>query len=160
MLLSMMVILAITSTILELMIAARVPIWRKLSYKYPLFNLVNSLFLSFIVGIAFGANGLVALGAGVISTILSFPGYKFLHYNYDSEEALLLGKSRYAHFSDTLKVTIDKWRSVLKDFFKVVYIIVKIITLPIIVVRYMIKGYKIIIDLFVSTFSFRKRTTS
>jgi len=160
MLLSMMVILAITSTILELMIAARVPIWRKLSYKYPLFNLVNSLFLSFIIGIAFGANGLVALGAGVISTILSLPGYRFLHYNYDSEKALLLGKSCYAHFTDTLKVSIDKWRSALKDFFSVIFILVKIVTFPIIVVRYAIKGYKVMIDFFVSFFSFRKRTTS
>lgn len=87
MLLSMMLILAITSTLLELMIAAKVPAWRRLSAKSPLFNLLNSLFLSFLVGIAFGAAGLIAMGAGVISTVLSVPGYQFLYWNYDSPQA-------------------------------------------------------------------------
>ena len=87
MLLSMMLILAVTSSLLELMIASKIPAWRRLSAKSPLFNLLNSLFISFIMGIAFGAAGLVAMGAGVISTIISVPGYQFLHWNYDSEMA-------------------------------------------------------------------------
>lgn len=98
MLLSMMLILAVTSCALELMIAAKVPAWRRLSAKSPLFNLVNSLAISFVMGMAFGASGLIAMGAGVISTILSVPGYQFLKWNYDTPKAMALPeKTRVKH---------------------------------------------------------------
>lgn len=124
MLLSMMLILAVTSTLLELMIAAKIPAWRRLSAKSPLFNLLNSLFISFLTGLAFGAAGLIAMGAGVISTVLSVPGYQFLHWNYDSEMAKRNGGSMY-------KYTVNKWKTVISDFFKILYKILRVITFPI-----------------------------
>jgi len=131
MLFSMMIILAVTSCLLELMIAARVPLWRRWSGASPLFNLLNSLFLSFIMGLAFGAAGLVALGAGVISTILSLPGYKFLYWNYDSPGAIAVGGNRWKHFKENFGVYWAKWSVALKDFFQLIYTIIKVITFPI-----------------------------
>jgi hypothetical protein len=124
MLLTMMLMLAITSALLELMIAAKIPAWRKLSHKSKLFNLVNSLLLSFLIGIAFGAAGLVAMGAGVISTLLSYPGYKFLYWMYDSPMAL-------SHGGNMFEYTKNKWMTAFKDLAKVMYAVIKVITFPV-----------------------------
>lgn len=124
MLLSMMIILAVTSTLLELMIAAKIKWWRVKSYESKLFNMLNSLFLSFVIGLAFSASGLIAMGAGVISTVLSVPGYKFLHWNYDSEQAQ-------KHNGNMMQHLKSKWLQTIKDFFTLVYKILRIITFPI-----------------------------
>lgn len=124
MLLTMMLILAVTSTVLELMIAAKIPAWRKLSHKSKLFNLVNSLVLSFLIGVAFGAAGLIAMGAGVISTLLSYPGYKFLYWMYDSPMAQ-------KHGGNMFEYTKKKWMTALKDLAKVIYSIIRVITFPV-----------------------------
>lgn len=138
MLLSMMIILAITSCALELMIAAKVPIWRRLSAKSPLFNLLNSLVISFVMGIAFGAAGLVAMGAGVISTVLSVPGYQFLKWNYDTPRARAHGGSEvnyhYAIFKSKLtgyKTTLNKWSVAISDLGKLIYSLIRFLTFPI-----------------------------
>lgn len=144
MLLSMMIILAITSCALELMIAAKVPAWRRLSAKSPLFNLLNSLAISFVMGLAFGASGLIAMGSGVISTILSVPGYQFLYWNYDSEMAKRHGGSMYKH-------SVKKWKTVISDFFKIIYKILRIITAPIWITRSILIKY--------STYKSRKTVT-
>jgi hypothetical protein len=124
MLLSMMLILAVTSCALELMIASKVPAWRRLSAKSPLFNLLNSLAISFVMGIAFGASGLVAMGSGVISTILSVPGYQFLYWNYDSPQAKRSGGNIIRHNK-------SKWNLAISDLFKLIYKIIRIVTFPI-----------------------------
>jgi len=124
MLLSMMIILAITSTLLELMIASKVKWWRQKSHESKLFNMLNSLFLSFLVGLAFSASGLIAMGAGVISTVLSVPGYQFLHWNYDGPMAQKHGGNMMLHLK-------SKWFQTIKDFFTLVYKILRIITFPI-----------------------------
>jgi len=120
----MMIILAVTSTLLELMIAAKIKWWRVKSYESKLFNMLNSLFLSFLIGLAFSASGLIAMGAGVISTVLSVPGYKFLHWNYDSEQAQ-------KHNGNMMQHLKSKWFQTIKDFFTLVYKILRIITFPI-----------------------------
>jgi len=106
------------------MIAAKVKWWRVKSYESKLFNMLNSLFLSFLVGLAFSASGLIAMGAGVISTVLSVPGYKFLHWNYDSEQAQKYNGNMMQHLK-------SKWFQTIKDFFTLVYKILRIITFPI-----------------------------
>lgn len=131
MLFSMMIVLAVTSCLLELMIAARVPVWRRWSGSSPLFNLINSLFISFVMGLAFGAAGLVALGAGVISTLLSVPGYKYLYWNFDSPGAIAVGGNRFKHFKENFGVYWAKWSVALKDFFQLMYTIIKVLTFPI-----------------------------
>ena len=134
MLLSMMIILAVTSTLLELMIAAKIPAWRRLSAKCPLFNLLNSLFLSFLVGIAFGAAGLIAMGAGVISTVLSVPGYQFLYWNYDSPQAQRCG-------GNIMKHSRAKWGTAVSDLFKIIYKVIRFVTAPLWITRAMLKKY-------------------
>jgi hypothetical protein len=124
MLLTMMLILAITSTLVELLIASKVKWWRQKSHDNKLFNVLNSLFLSFLIGLAFSASGLIAMGAGVISTLLTIPGYQFLHWNYDSPMAQKHGGNMMLHLK-------SKWFQTIKDFFTLVYKILRIITFPI-----------------------------
>lgn len=132
MLFSMMIVLAVTSTILELMIAAKIPAWRRLSHKSKLFNLVNSLVLSYLMGIAFGAAGLIAMGAGIISTLMSYPGYKFLYWMYDSPMAE-------KHGGNMFEYTKKKWSTAIKDLFSVIYTVIKVITFPIWSIRWVIQ---------------------
>lgn len=160
MLFSMMIVLAFTSTALELMIAARVPFWRRLSAKSPLFNLLNSLFLSFVVGVAFGAAGLVAMGAGVISTVLSVPGYKFLYWNYDSPQAIALGGNRMVHVKKDIKAQYDKWHIALADFAKLIYTFIKILTFPIWALRWILTKSRPYVKRFNDYVDSRKTVTS
>lgn len=124
MLLTMMLILAITSTLVELLIASKIKWWRQKSHNNKLFNVLNSLLLSFLIGLAFSASGLIAMGAGVISTLLTIPGYQFLHWNYDSPMAQKHGGNMMLHLK-------SKWLQTIKDFFTLVYKILRIITFPI-----------------------------
>lgn len=126
--LSFVVLLAIMSTALELMIAAKIPIWRRLSHKSKLFNLINSLFLSYIMGMAFGATGLIAMTAGVLSTMLSVPGYSLLHWAYESPQAQSHGGNLFIHYK-------SKWKVAIADFVNLLYKIIKIITFPIWITR-------------------------
>ena len=129
--LTMVVLLAITSTALELMIASKVPAWRRLSAKSPLFNLLNSLFISYLMGVAFGAAGLIAMSAGVLSTMLSVPGYQFLSWNYDSPKAQALGTTRTAHSKQSVQVKYHKSKEVVQDLGKIAYGTGKVVTAPI-----------------------------
>lgn len=143
MLLSMMIILALASSALELTLAARIKPWRMLCAKYSSVNMIVSLLLSFVIGIAFGAQGLIAMGAGVISTMLSYPGYKFLYWNYDSPQALSQGGNR-------SKFYWLQWKQVLLDFGTLIYKILRLITIPIRVIRF--------VTLKINSMKKRKRT--
>ena len=118
------VLLAIVSTLFELMIAAKVPVWRRLSAKSLLFNLGNSILLSYVIGVAFGAAGLISMTAGILSTMFSVPGYKFLEWMYDSPQAK-------EHGGNQLQYVVDRWRQVLVDFGTVIYRFLRFITAPI-----------------------------
>lgn len=133
--LSFVIILSVMSTVLELMIAAKIPAWRRLSHRNKIFNLLNSIFISYLVGIAFGAAGLIAMTAGIVSTILSIPGYSLLHWAYDSPQALANGGDMFKHCSLKFKIQRDKWKQVLSDFARIVYKILRIITAPIWITR-------------------------
>ena len=124
MLFTMMIALAISSTVVEMMFAARFPIWRKNAHKYKWVNMTLSILLSFILGVMFGAAGLITLGAAMISTVLSIPGYTFLHWVYDSPQALKHNGNMIVHLR-------AKWGQALKDLAKVIYGIIRIITFPI-----------------------------
>ena len=124
MLFMMMIWLAIASTVVEMMFAARIPAWRKNAHKYKWLNMTLSLLLSFVFGLMFGAVGLIALGAAMISTVLSIPGYMVLHWNYDSPQALKHG----GNMTNYLRA---KWLQAFKDLAKVIYAIIRIITFPI-----------------------------
>lgn len=129
--LTFVVILAIMSTVLELMIAAKIPFMRQLSHKSKLFNLINSLFLSYIMGLAFGAAGLIAMTAGVLSTMMSVPGYAFLYWAYDSPEAQAHGGNLIQHKKIQFINSINQWKQTCIDFMNLIFKILKIITFPI-----------------------------
>jgi len=129
--LTMVFLLAIMSTVLELMIAANVPLWRQWSYKSKLFNLLNSMFLSYFIGLGFGAQGLIALTAGVLSTFLTIPGYSYLNWNYDTEIAKTKYEgNRYKYAKNVSKPKIVKAKELGSDLIKVGYVTGKVITAP------------------------------
>ena len=131
------VVLSLASTALELMLAAKIPSWRKSAFKYKLINLTFSVLLSFFLGIMFGAAGLIVMTAAVVSTILSIPGYKFLHWNYDSSAAQQRGGNQYKYFS-------TKWKQVFSDFMNLLYKIFRVITFPIWGFRLVYQKYSIV----------------
>lgn len=133
---SMMLMLAIASTLVEAMFAAKIPIWRKNAHKFKWLNMVISILLSFILGLAFGAAGLIALGAAVISTVLSVPAYAFLHWNYDTPRAVAHGGSEFKYYTKRFKLGLDKWKVALSDLAKLTYTIIRTITFPIWATRY------------------------
>jgi len=96
-------ILAMSSFALEMVIAAKLPVWRKFAERYLLANMGLSLLLSACLGMVFGAVGLIALTAGVMSTLMSIPGYRFLHWNFDSELAQKQGGNRVGYWWNTFK---------------------------------------------------------
>lgn len=124
-------ILACASAAFELMIAAKIPIWRRLSGQSLLFNLGNSMVLSYLVGIMFGAAGLIAMTAGIFSTIMTIPGYKVLYWCYDSPQAQAHGGNMLAHYSQHWFAIKAKWGQTLRDLFTVIYKIIRVITFPI-----------------------------
>lgn len=138
------IILALASTAFELMLAAKIPLWRRLSHKSLLFNLGNSMVLSFLVGIMFGAAGLIAMTAGIFSTILTIPGYAFLHWCYDSDEAKARGGNQLAFYATKIHDVRAKWSQTLADFAQLIYKIIRFVTLPIRITRTCALKYKAI----------------
>jgi len=127
--LAMVFLLTVFSAILELMIAAKIPLWRQWSYKSKVFNLLNSLFISYLMGLAFGASGLIAMTSGILSTFLTIPGYTFLYWNYDSPKARKTpGQNRYQHAKEKLSEPVA-------DMAKIGFVVVKVITAPLWVPR-------------------------
>lgn len=127
----MMIMLAVSSTIVEMMFAANFAAWRVNAHKYKWFNMVVSVLISFILGVAFSAGGLIALGAAMISTVLSIPGYAFLHWNFDSPRAHARGGNQFAHIKQTSKEAYEKWSVALSDLAKLFYSLIRLITFPI-----------------------------
>ena len=96
-----------SSFALEMVIAAKLPIWRKFAERYLLANMGLSLLLSVCLGMVFGAVGLIALTAGVMSTLMSIPGYRFLHWNFDSELAQQQGGNRLRYIWNESKLRLS-----------------------------------------------------
>lgn len=135
---SMMLTLAVASSIVEGAFAAKVKIWRVNAHKFKWVNMVISIGLSYILGIAFGAEGLITMGAAMLSTVLSIPMYAFLNWNYDTPTAVLHGGNECAYYYDKFKVKLEqyklgfnKWRVAMADFGKLIYTIIRTITFPI-----------------------------
>lgn len=134
--------LAIVSTIVEMMFAINFKSWREAAYKYKAFNMVVSIFLSFIIGLAFGAGGLIAMTAGMMSTVLSIPGYAFLHWNMDSPKAHSLGTTRTNNAKNVAKKKYEKTKEVANDLGKVAYGTAKVVTAPVWIPRKINNKYK------------------
>lgn len=159
MLIQMTFMLALASFLVEMMFAAKVPYWRKNAHRFKWLNMTISLLLSFILGIAFGAVGLITMGAAMLSTIMSIPGYAFLHWNYDTPEAHAQGNDRVKYYWNNFHVHWAKWRKVLGEFNQLIYAIFRVITFP---VRVINKCYQVIKPLILklNAYSEAKRSTT
>jgi hypothetical protein len=134
MLFSMMIALAIASSIVELMFAAKITWWRQNAYRLKWFNMTISIALSWFLGFLFGAAGLIVMGAAMISTAMSIPGYAFLHWNYDSPQAARHGGNMLVHIR-------KKWIQAFSDLAKVIYTVIRVITFPIWVTRWIFNKF-------------------
>lgn len=110
MLLTTAILLAISSIIFEIGIAHRIPAYRKLASKNMVVNLTTSIGLSYILGMLFGASGLIAMLAGMLSTVGTIPYYKIMA-GYDSfveknPEAIPKAKQRARDTVQTLSVLL------------------------------------------------------
>ena len=133
---SFMMSLAIASAVVELVFASKFPAWRKAAKRNKAINLTISIVLSFVLGTLFGAAGLIAMSAAIISTVLVIPGYVFLEWAYDSPQAQARG-------GNLVKYYTDKWKQVFSDFAKLMYKILRIITFPIWGARLVVEKLKL-----------------
>lgn len=129
------IVLAIVSFIFEMMLAAKIPAWRKNARRNKIINLTLSVLLSFVMGVLFGAAGLIVMTAAIISTLMSVPGYSILYWCFDSPEAQRHGGNQYQYYK---KKTV----TVISDFLKLMYKILRIITFPIWGSRFVMQKYK------------------
>jgi len=134
---SFVIILTLASFLFEMLIAARIPSWRQNAKKYKMFNLIISVFLSFVMGALFGAAGLIVMTAAILSTLLSIPGYAFLYWCFDSPQAHINGGNQYQYYK-------TKTVTVISDLIKLVYKILRIITFPIWGTRFLMQKYRAI----------------
>ena len=121
---ALVILLSICSAAVELTFASKFPTWRKAAKRNKAVNLTISIVLSFILGIMFGAAGLITMSAAIISTILVIPGYAFLEWAYDSPQAATRGGNQIKYFA-------DKTKEVVSDTIKITYKILRVITFPI-----------------------------
>ena len=156
MLFTMMICLAISATIVEGMFAAKFKYWRVNAHKFKWLNMVISIGISFVLGVMFGAAGLIAMGAAMISTVLSIPMYAFLHWNYDSPTAAAHGGNMYLHNKGIFNVQYVKWKQVIIDFTRVIYLTLRAITAPI----WMFRSFVIKIKQLVNQFANRNVSKS
>lgn len=128
---SFVIVLALASFILEMMVAAKIPAWRRNAKKYKMVNLVLSILLSFVMGVLFGAAGLIVMTAAILSTLMSIPGYTFLYWCYDSPQAIKNGGNQVAHIKKQTINSFRKMKTALIDLFNLIYKIIRFITFPI-----------------------------
>ena len=69
------IFLAVISTAMEMTIVVKVSAIKRLFERFTFVGLAFSFLLSYGIGVAFGAGGLIAMTAGVLSTMISFVIY-------------------------------------------------------------------------------------
>lgn len=83
-------VLALVSAYVELAIMKRVPIVKKLSIRYAVFSIVFSILLSYVLGMFFGASGVVPLIAGLLSTVMTEPAHAFSRMSGNSKAKVFM----------------------------------------------------------------------
>lgn len=123
--------LAVASFVFEMILASNIPAWRQNAKKYKTINLVLSVMLSFVMGVLFGAAGLIVMTAAIISTLMSIPGYAYLYWCYDSPQAKARGGNQYQYLKKTTKNTFIQIKQTFIDLYKMIYKILRVITFPV-----------------------------
>jgi len=127
----MALMLGFTSFVIEMMIASSFPYWRQLAHKNKAFNMIASIGLSSTIGFLFGAQGLIMMTGALFGTMLSIPGYAFLHWNYDTPKAKSSGGNRYDHMKKQAKPKYEKAKELGGDLAKTGWFVGRTITAPI-----------------------------
>lgn len=68
--------LAVTSTIMEIVLLLKFKPLLNFLLKHKTLDLIFSFALSYVLGVMFGASGLIAMTAGIFSTLLSLMVYE------------------------------------------------------------------------------------
>lgn len=118
----MALLLASASVMLEGLVAYRISAYRHLMQKAEWLAVVISMAGSFFLGKIFGAEGLVCLMAGIMSTVVSPFMYKALNWHE-------------AH-ADEVLVHYQKFRQTMIDTGILVYKLLRLVTLPIRAIRW------------------------
>lgn len=122
MFMTMVWILALASAFIELYAAFKIPVYMKVTERFPLLALVVSITLSWFLGHIFGAAGLIALMGGLVSTMITLGCYRILAKVHDGTVAAKTAKFR------------EDWESakqLSKDLWKVIYFCIRVVTFPI-----------------------------
>lgn len=114
------IILAFCSAGFEIMIAEKIPAYRRLASQYLLVNLTMSIALSYALSTMFGASGLIAMTAGIASTMIGIPYYKMRAWTDNNPDKV---------------AKIQKTHQGLKDLTHQLYGLLMIITWPVRFVR-------------------------
>lgn len=123
--LTLMLILTAVSAVIELAIVSKVPVLGHLFDKLWLIGMFWSIGLSWFLGTIFGAAGLIALSAGLLSTCVTMVVYRF-H----------LMEAAHSFKQNQLPKIVQVGRDVLR----VMYITLRIITFPIWATRAVIRA--------------------
>lgn len=121
MFLHMALLLAMTSLLLEGIFAYRIPAYRHFVEKREYVAIFISMAGSYFLGQIFGAQGLVCLMAGIMSTVASPPMYKLLGW--------------YERNKIEVNAKYYEIRQTMIDFMRLLYKLMRLLTLPFRVIR-------------------------
>lgn len=128
MFMTIIIVLAVGQMYLEFQIA-RAFHMEDISRRFILVNLAFSIFISLLFGWLFPAAGMTIAAAGLLSTILSQPMYRFVEgWRKHAKPTLNQGKAYYA----ARKETINQYA---KDLATVIGAVIVVVTFPVRVIR-------------------------
>lgn len=109
--LTMGLILAFMSVGLEMFVVTQYESLRSFMIKHEKFGLFFSFFLSFFIGECFGAHGVIALFAGITSTVMTIVIYKahLLHFVDTYRENKEVISAKFTSFVQVTKGAIIFW---------------------------------------------------
>lgn len=110
---AMAMMLAVMSTGIEMFFVAQYEGMRKFMIAHQKFGLFFSFILSWVLGTAFGAAGLIAMFAAILSTILSLVIYESGALKYADQAKRAEIAAKYNHAKDTFIGTLKFWGRVI-----------------------------------------------
>lgn len=138
-------IVAFFSFLIEAVMAFKIPAWKRLGIRYTIAGVLMSLILSWLIGLLFGASGIIVMMAGLISTGLSYLMYVGMEYvdTHPKEYQKIVDGIKNA-YKQILEVT-----SSLVAIIKVLGFFAKIVLLPITLVKKAVAYVQQVINKFV-----------
>lgn len=139
--LSFAIILAIVSTAFEMIIASKWTWWREKAAHSLLVCGLGSVLLSYALGTLFGGHGLIAMTAGVMSTVMSACCYPILNYWLKHKEAISNTTQKLHNSIDSAAAAWQRNRQTLKDLCHLLMVIARFLTFPFRLIRWITDKY-------------------